>query len=355
MLIEEWFDDYQYEVDYDIGESGMKFRKVDSLNIDMHNCALRYGHHKGSPELREIIANDYEGLTKEQIVVTNGASESIFATVASIVGPRDHIIVEHPNYPSLYEIPRSLNLDMDLFHLDFEDRFKPNLEKLENLFKPNTRLVILSHPNNPTGSIITKEMLCEIVKIAEYHNAYLLFDETYRELSFGDPLPPAVTLSPKAISITSMSKVYGLPGIRIGWMIAEKPIIDRAVAVREQLTISNNAISELITKEVLQKKNEFLKNAKERIAANYRLLQDWMEKQKELEWIPPEGSIVCFPKLLFETSSTDLCRMLVRKYRTFTVPGYCFGMDRHFRIGFGGETGELKIGLNNVTSALNVL
>jgi aspartate/methionine/tyrosine aminotransferase len=352
MPIEEWFDNYQYEVDYDVGESGVKFLRFSSLNMDLGDLPLRYGHHRGSPELRELIAQDYEGFSPEQIAVTTGASEANFAVVASLVGSDDHIIVEHPNYPSLYEVPRSLNRRLDLLHLTFEEKFKPNLEKLESLITPQTKLVTLTHPNNPTGSMITEKMLYDIVEIIEAHGAYLLFDETYRELSFQKPLPPAATLSPHAISITSMSKVYALPGIRIGWVAADKHIIDSVRAVREQLTICNSVIGEEIAMNVLQRKRDFLKDVKKRVASNLEVVEGWMKHQEDLEWIHPEGGVVCFPRFKMNISTDDLCLLLAKKYKTFVVPGYCFEMNRHFRLGFGGEAEELKAGLNCVDKAL---
>jgi aspartate/methionine/tyrosine aminotransferase len=352
MQIEEWFDSYQYDVDYDVGESGVKFLTFSSLNLNLGDLPLRYGHHRGSPELRELIAQDYEDFSSNQIVVTNGASEANFAVVASLVDTSDRVIVEHPNYPSLHEVPKSLNRRTDLLHLSFEEKFKPNLEKLESLITPQTKLITLTHPNNPTGSVITEKMLYEIIEIVEKHDAYLLFDETYRELSFNKPLPPAATLSPQAVSITSMSKAYGLPGIRIGWVAADKSIIDRVCAVREQLTICNSAISEEITINVLRRKQDFLKNVKNHVATNFEAVDEWIKRQEDLEWIRPEGGVVGFPRFKIDKSTDNLCLLLVKKYKTFVVPGYCFQMNRHFRLGFGGEAAELKAGLKCVDKAL---
>lgn len=355
MPIEEWFDNYQYEVDYDIGESGVKFLKFSSLNLNLDDLPLRYGHHRGNPELRELIAQDYEGFSPDQIAVTTGASEANFAVVASLVGPNDHMIVEHPNYPSLYEVPKSLNRRLDLLHLTFEEKFKPNLEKLENLITPQTKLVTITHPNNPTGSMITEKMLYEIVEMVEAHGTYLLLDETYRELTFKKALPPAATLSPHAISITSMSKVYGLPGIRIGWVAADKSIIESVRAVREQLTICNCVMSEEITKFVLQRKPEFLRKIKQKVAINQKTVEEWMKRREDLEWIPPEGGVVCFPRLKTNVPTDDLCLLLAKKYKTFVVPGYCFEMNRHLRLGFGGEANELETGLSYADKALRKL
>lgn len=352
MELEEWFDQYQYEVDYDIGESGVKFLRLGDLDLDLSDLPLRYGHHRGAPELRELIASDYPGLSPDQIAVTTGASEANFALVASLVGPDDHIIVEHPNYPSLYEVPASLNRNLTLFPLSFEERFEPNLDKLERLITPRTRLITLTHPNNPTGSTISVKELEEVIRLVESHDAYLLMDETYRELSFEDPLPRAATLSPRAISLTTMSKTYRVPGIRIGWVAADESIIESVRAVREQVTICNSVVGERIAFEILQRKEELLAQTREVVKINYQRLEEWLEKRNDLEWIPPRGGVMAFPRLAEDTPSDDLCRLLVEKYRTFVLPGYCFQMDRHFRLGFGGDYDELEAGLECLNRAL---
>ncbi len=353
MAIEEWFDSHQYEVDYDIGESGMKFQHFSELGIDLKNLPIRYGYHRGGPELRQLIAEQYEGLSAENVIVTTGSSEANFAIVASLVGPRDNVVVEYPNFPSLYEVPLSLERDVTFFNLTFDEKFKPNLSKLAERLKKETRLVVLSHPNNPTGSTISEGELREVVELVESRDAYLLMDETYQQLAFGKILPPAASLSSRAISITGMSKAYGLPGIRIGWAVADKPIVEAMVAVREQLTICNSAISEVIATAVLKTRKAIVRRMRSELASNYEVLREWMTHQDRLEWVEPEGGVVCFPRVKGSRSTLELCRMLVEKYRTFTVPGYVFGMDPHLRLGFGGEIEELRQGLKRLRMALS--
>ena len=197
MPLEDWFDTYQYEVDYDIGESGMKFLSLNDLDFQLGDVELRYGYHLGAPELREVISQQYDGRTWENVAVTTGASEANFAIIAHLVGKDDHIVVEHPTYPSLYQVPRSLERDMSLLHLNWENDFKPNMDELEKLIKPNTKLVTLTHPNNPTGSQIDEDSLMRAVELAEENDFYLMVDETYRDLTFKDPPPLAATLSEK--------------------------------------------------------------------------------------------------------------------------------------------------------------
>jgi aspartate/methionine/tyrosine aminotransferase len=351
MPLEDWFDRYQYEIDYDIGESGVKYLNLESLGLDLGSLGLRYGYHTGNPELRRLISEQYEGFSPDQIAVTTGSSEANFAIIASLVDTSHHMIVEYPNYPSLYEVPRSLGLPHDLFRLTYEENFEPNLERLEGLFKDGTRLVTLTHPNNPTGSVISESVLREVIELVEAHDAYLLHDETYRELCFSKPPPPAAVLSDRAMSMTTLSKAYGLPGIRIGWIAGPRKIIESVRAVREQVTICNSVLGEAIACSALKQKDSILKNASERMRMNFEVLKRWMIHQGSLEWVEPKGGVVAFPRLKANASTEKLCSLLVTKYRTFTIPGYTFGMDRHLRIGFGGNADELNEGLAKLKQA----
>ena len=352
MPLEVWFDEYQFKVDYDIGESGMKYLTVRDLDLDLNNVELRYGYHLGHPELRQEISKQYSGLAEENVAVTTGASEGNFSVIAHLVGSKDHLIIEHPTYPSLYQIPRSLERDHSLFRLKWEDQFRPDLDALRKLVKSNTKLITLTHPNNPTGSVITHDELKEAIEIAEEAGAYLMVDETYREMMFDKPPPLAATLSPNAISLTSMSKTWGLPGIRIGWVVADTPIIQAIRAVREQVTICNSSLGEAIAKSVLEKKDKLLTGLREAMFSNYKIVKDWMENQSWLEWIEPQSGVVCAPRLKKGGSTDELCKLLVTKYKTFTVPGSRMELDGHFRLGFGGEQEELIRGLENLAHAL---
>jgi aspartate/methionine/tyrosine aminotransferase len=352
MPLEIWFDEYQYQVEHDIGESGMKFLTLAELDFSLDDVDLRYGHHLGSPELRAEIAKMYNNRTWDNVAVTTGGSEANFCIIAHLVGPKDHIIVEHPTYPSLFEVPRSLGREMTFLKLDWDNEWKPDLDALRKLVKPNTKLITLTHPNNPTGSVIDGDTMKEAYEIAIENDAYLLVDETYRELSFDNPPPRAATLGERAITLTSMSKTYGLPGIRIGWAVAEESVVQAIRAVREQLTICNSQLGEAIALKVLERREEVLKEIRARMLSNYKVLKDWMDSQEWLEWIEPQSGVVCAPRLKRGGSTDELCKLLVTKYKTFTVPGSSMELDGHLRIGFGGDQEELVEGLAQLKKAL---
>lgn len=356
MTLEVWFDAYQYHVEYDIGESAVKFLSVEDLDIDLAKVALRYGHHTGDPRLRECLATQYPGLSGDQVVVTSGASEAIFALNSALVKPGDHVIVEHPNYPSLYDIPRSLGCDVSLFSLEYDREFRPDLGKLEELITPKTKMISLTHPNNPTGSMISEDELRQVIALVEKHDIYLMFDETYRELDCTTPLPQAATLSPKVISVSTMSKCYGLPGIRIGWLATQDSfILDSILTIREQITITNNAVGEAIALNVLERKDSFLERSRAHVKANLATVSRWLDGQNDVEWVRPRAGVVGFPRLK-ESVKIDpegLFRTLAEKYKTFVIPGRCFEMDnRYFRLGFGAQKKEMEQGLQNLSKAI---
>jgi aspartate/methionine/tyrosine aminotransferase len=355
MPLEIWFDAYQFEIDYDIGESGMKFLSVKDLDIELEEVELRYGYHLGHPDLRKAIAELYNGREMNNVAVTTGASEGNFSVIAHLVGPDDNVIVEHPTYPSLYQVARSMGRNLTLFKLKWENDFKPDFDELRKLVKPNTKLITLTHPNNPTGSVLTLNELKEAIEIAEDAGAYLMVDETYRDLTFKKAPPLAATMSDRAISLTSMSKTWGLPGIRIGWAVAAERIVEAIRAIREQVTICNSSIGEAIAKEVLENRERILNELRERVLDNYRILKEWMDSQKWLEWIEPKSGVVCAPRLSNGKGTDRLCELLVKKYRTFTVPGSSMELDGHLRIGFGGEKEELVHGLAQLKKALTEL
>ena len=356
MELEVWFDRYQYEIEYDIGESAVKTLRLKDVSVDLENVSLRYGYHKGLPELREAVVEQYSNLNENNIVVTTGASEANFVVVSALAGPGDHVIVEHPNYPSLYEVPRSLGCEVSLFSLRFEDDFRPDLDRLKTLIRPETKLISLTHPNNPTGSMMTKEELQEVIRFVEEKDIFLLFDETYRHMASDQSLlPPAASLSEKAISISSMSKCFGLPGIRTGWLATtNSKVLAEVLAIREQVSIANNALSEVIAVSVLKRKDEFLQKARSRIEKNREVVAEWMRQQSGFEWVCPEAGVVCLPRLVEPVTITPekLYRQLAEDYKTFVVPGRCFEMDeRYFRIGFGADAAEIQTGLQNLTAA----
>ncbi|MFW9854281.1 MAG: pyridoxal phosphate-dependent aminotransferase [Candidatus Thorarchaeota archaeon] len=351
-------EEYGYErIQYNLAESSVPDAVFGDLDIDLNNILLRYGDHLGNPELRLSISSEGEGIKPDDVLIGTGAAGALFIIYTSLLKPSDHVVLLHPNYTANVETPRAIGCQVDYLALSFEEQFKLDLEKLSQLIKPNTRLVSLTYPQNPTGTVLTKSELDEIIVLVESKGCHLLLDETYRDMT-NDPPPMAASLSPQAISVSSFSKAYGLPGIRSGWLVNQDPaLMERFLAAKELIYICNSIIDEAIAAHFyINKKTQFLEDIQSHVNTNYKLLKGWLEKNELLEWVEPQGGCVCIPRIR-ETVNIDIDKfymVLKEKYRTFVAPGYWFEVGKRFlRLGFGYPSyTELEGGLQRITNAL---
>jgi aspartate/methionine/tyrosine aminotransferase len=342
---------------YNLSESSVPDRTVDIAGVELGDLLACYGHHRGRPDLRTLIASKYPRLSADQFLVTGGAAEALFVVAATVLKPGDHIVVEHPNYPSNYEVPRSLGCHVDALALQFDSQFELDLDKLAALVTPRTKLISLTYPHNPTGTMISADALNSVVALAESRGILLLLDETYRELAFDEKLPTAASLSPNAVSISSLSKAYGFPGLRIGWIATrDKSLLDSFLATKEQINICNSVVDEALACAVLDRREQILSEGRTHVRANYELLADWMATQTVLEWVPPTAGVVCFPRIKndLRVDLASFYQSLRDRYKTFVGPGHWFEQDdRYFRVGYGWPTKEdLGIGLENLRKAV---
>ncbi|MFQ6126008.1 MAG: pyridoxal phosphate-dependent aminotransferase [Candidatus Heimdallarchaeota archaeon] len=346
------------KIKYNLTESSVPDVVLDELgDLNLNNLVLCYGDHLGNPSLRQRIADGVEDLTQAQVLVTTGAAAALFIIATSLLKPKDHLVVLHPNYVTNIETPRAIGCRVDYLRLEFDKQFHLDLDKLEQRIQPNTRLISLTYPHNPTGSMISKAILKDIITLIEANGCYLLFDETYREMTFGPPLPIAASLSPNAISVSSFSKSYGLPGIRIGWLITQdKTLMETFLAAKEQIFICNSVVDEEIADHFLAKKDQFFPKTKAHIRTNFATMKAWIDKNDYLEWIEPSGGCVCFPRIKPSLNvNLDLFyKLLNGTYKTFVGPGHWFEMDqRYMRIGYGWPSNrQLEEGLHCITQAI---
>lgn len=354
-------EEYGYDrIKYNLAESSVPDMILGTLDLDLSKLALSYGDHLGNPRLREAIAGEEETLTPEQILITTGAAGALFIIATSLLTPNDHVVVLHPNYVANLESPRAIGCQIDYLWLRMEDQFQLDVSQLEQLITPNTRLVSLTYPQNPTGMMLTESALNEIVSLVEAKGCYLLLDETYRDMTFNQPpLPIAASLSSQVISVSSFSKAYGLPGIRLGWLATQNTrLMETFLAAKELIFICNSLVDEEIgTHFFISKKQQFLAEIQGHVYANFEVMQEWMKKNDYLEWIKPQGGCVCFPRIKMDINIdiNAFYELLKEHYRTFVAPGRWFEVDRRFmRIGYGYPSQqELVGGLECINQAIN--
>lgn len=342
---------------YNLSESSVADRRLGELNARLDDILLCYGDHRGAPDLRTAIAATGAGLVAGDVLVTAGAAGALFIIASSMLKPGDHIVVVRPNYATNIETPRAIGCDISFIDLTFETGFRLDLAAVEAAIRPGTKYLSITYPHNPTGVMLTEAELRAVVDLVERRGIRLLFDETYREMTFGPMLPVAASLSDRVISVSSLSKTYGIPGIRIGWLISrDAALMETFLAAREQIGISGSMVDEYIGYVALSRRDDWLAFNNARIAGAFAIVRDWVASEPLIEWIEPSGGCVCFPRIV-PAAKVDLAAFHDRLYRahgTYVGRGRWFEQDdRHFRIGYAWPTeDELRNGLQAISAAI---
>lgn len=327
------------------------------VDVDVSGLLLQYGDHLGSPALREQIAADAERLAPDDVIVTAGAAAALFATATALLGAGDHALIATPNYATNLETPRAIGAELEPLELRFEEGWALDLDRLEASLRPQTRLVSVTYPHNPTGAMIDPATLDALVKIVERHGeARLLVDETYRELAYGEPLAPVASLSERAIGISSMSKTYGLPGLRIGWLACrDRELAETLLAAKEQIMICGATIDEEIAAAVLAERARILPPIRDKVRRHLDIVRSWIAAQEVFEWVEPAAGVVGFVRVRTdqEFDPDGFYDRLLSEHGTYVGPGHWFGQHRRsFRLGFAWpETDELERGLAGLSAA----
>ena len=358
FLLERWFSKYEHDCEIMMGESGVKPLTLKEL-LDLTgntfydiDVKLGYGWSNGLPELRELVAEQYEDLDADSIVVTNGAIEANFIISNTLLDANSEVVTIFPTYAQLWQVGENLGARVKKWRLLMDNKYKPNIDQLADMIE-NTDLIIINYPHNPTGAVIDKKDLEKICELAEQHNIPLLSDEIYRGLEYKatDRAPPAVDLSENAISVAGLSKVYGLPGLRIGWLACKnKELLDRIWSFRDFTSICNGVINEKLAAIALQNR-ELLRERGLKIAIeNFEILKQWVDDHSDvISWVPPKAAVLTMLMYHFDMDSETFCRGLIEQKSVFVVPGSCFETEQQFRVGFGYDTERLKIGLQKLS------
>ena len=344
-------------IECNLSESSVWDARLGDWSKGLDPLILCYGEHRGSAQLRELIGASCGDVRPEDVLVVPGAAAALFIVNSSLLEANSTLVVMRPNYATNISTPRLLRCSIKYLDLKFENRFELDLGEVAALLTSETRLVSITYPHNPTGVVLSEEKLRALIALVERHKCYLLVDETYRDLHRGPAPPLAATLSSSAISVASLSKAYGVPGIRMGWIVCRNPELQELfLAAKEQIFICNSVVDEEIARRVLCEREKLLAGIRERVDENYRIVCDWMAHQQHLEWIAPQGGVVCLPRMRADlaVNAAKFYRQLMDKYSTYVGPGHWFELsDRYFRLGYGWEAKEkLAVGLKNISSAL---
>lgn len=351
----------------DLSENKQKSQEA----VDVANRKLTYGAIRGNDALRSNLASLYSarasGLTADGILITNGAIVANFLALYALVGPGDHVICQYPTYEQLYQVPASLGAEVSLWKMDPANKWKLDMEELKKTVKDNTKLIILNNPNNPTGQIIPKSQLEEIVEFAQEKGIIIHCDEVYRPIfhSIGpsdeDFPPSAINMGYDKVIVTgSFSKAYGLAGIRTGWIASKsKEIIEKIAEMRHYTTISVSQLDEAVAAEAVSDRcvHALLGRNIQLAKKNLDLLSNFIDEHNwACGWVKPVAGTTCFVKFHKMGKLVDdaeFCKRLLDKTGVMLVPGSkCFGEGKDFkgyvRLGFVCETEVLKDALEKM-------
>lgn len=344
--LERYFAQYEFEVETLLCSSDCESMTIaDLLALEsgaeerFHQQWLGYTESQGSLALRRAICGLYRTIAPDQVLVHTGAEEAIFLFMYAALAPEDHVIVHWPCYQSLIEVARSIGCEVSRWIAREEDGWALDVEELQRLLQPNTRVIVINTPHNPTGYQMDQETFRAVSEIAERNGILLFCDEVYRESEYrvADRLPAACDLGAHAVSLGVMSKTYGLAGLRIGWVATQHPtILAELASLKDYTTICNSAPSEFLAELALRHREVLVERTVGILARNLAVLDRFFERHGDrFTWQRPQAGPIAFPRLIGEPVEA-FCDELVREASVLLLPGGVYDdPGNHFRIGFG--------------------
>ncbi|HXB15011.1 MAG TPA: aminotransferase class I/II-fold pyridoxal phosphate-dependent enzyme [Solirubrobacteraceae bacterium] len=344
--IERFYERWEFSAELMLSSSDCESRPLSELlalepGAQERLSSLRLGYTEvaGSAELREAIAGTYEVTGPEDVLTLAAAEEGIFIAYQSLLGTGDHAVVEAPSYGSAVNLARSTGAEVTLWRRRHEDGWGYDLDELERLLRADTRFVYVNSPHNPTGSQMSAEEQRRLVAMLAERGTVLFSDEVYRGLEHDDArrLPAACDLYERAVSLNTVSKSYGLPGLRIGWVACRDPaLLGRLRELKLYTTICSSAPSELLVEIAVRHSQLLIGQARSLVLENLPALEAFLARHAELlEWVPPAAGPIGFPRVRDDRDVRDWCEQTAAEAGVLLLPGYVYDEPRHIRMGYG--------------------
>lgn len=313
---------------------------------------LSYGAIEGHPRLRTLIAGLYDRQGAENVVTTHGTIGANSLIHQTLVNRGDHVISVVPTYQQHYSIPESIGADIELLRLRPENHFLPDLAELRAMVRPTTRLIALNNPNNPTGALMDRATLEAIAGIAREVGAWVLCDEVYRgsDQEGGGYTVSIADVYEKGISTAGMSKTYSLAGLRLGWIVAPREVIEAVMIQRDYNTISVGQLDEYFAIMALENRGMIIARAQSITRGNLEIVSDWMAGQPHLSWVKPKSGTTALLKFDLPMTSRDFCVKLLEEEGVMLTPGSAMEMEGWLRLGYTNPTETLREGLSRLSA-----
>ncbi|WDD97672.1 aminotransferase [Thalassomonas actiniarum] len=362
--VEIWMNEYENNCLYNLAETCVESLtldelltmagKKDTVMAELLPMKMTYGAIEGSNRLRDNVASLYQSQHRDNVLITHGAIGANALVHATLVSPGDRVISVLPTYQQHYSIPESYGADVQILKLREENNFLPDLEELKSLVTDNTSLIAINNPNNPTGSLMDENMLNAIVEIARSCDAYLLSDEVYRGTDQqGNGFTASVAdLYEKGISTASMSKSFSLAGLRLGWIVGPKPLLEQVAIHRDYNTISVGLLDDYFAAIALENREAILARSRKITRENLAVLDAWVAKEPLISYTKPQSATVALLKYKLKMSSREFCVQLLEAKGVMFTPGSVMDMEGYVRIGFANNPEVLVAGLAKVSEFL---
>ncbi len=333
------------------GEDGAAFWK------DFSARRLTYGDIEGAPALREGICSLYRTLRPGEVITTHGAAGANHHVFYSLVEPGDRVVSIMPSYQQLTSIPESFGADLQVLHLEREQGYLPDLDRLRALCTPGTKLICINNPNNPTGSLMDGELLRAVVAIAREAGAWVLCDEVYRHLTQADVWSESIVdLYEKGISVGSMSKVFSLAGLRLGWIAThDETLLESLLSHRDYDLISCGMFDEALAALALKHADKLLARNRAVVRENLAILDAWVQSEPRISYVRPQSGTTALVYYDYALESIPFCERMYHETGAFVTPGDCFGEARCMRIGYACDRETLQAGLAALSAFLRLL
>jgi capreomycidine synthase len=360
IQLEDWLRTYYFDVSYDLGSSGMEpltlaeLKQHTSLNFDcIEDFKFADGYSLGSPALRRCIAERWADGDPHRVMVTHGGSEAIYSIMRALLVPGDEVVVPSPAYPQFANCASACGAAVRDWPINMNS-FSSSIASLASVLTSSTRMVVANFPNNPTGVSLELSQFFDLMSLLDDHACYLMWDAAFSELVYDrPPLPNPIAYYPRTIVIGTLSKAYGLPGLRIGWCIAAPQILDAMITVRDYTTLFVSPLAELVAAAALAQGDKLIAYHLEIARRNRLVLSAWAEDNSDqVEWTQPTGGVCCFPKIRALTDTYDFATFVAKTERVLVVPGSCFGCNDRIRLGFGCKPDTLIAGLERLEKGL---
>ena len=352
--VEEWFNEYEHKAVYDLADTCVESLSIDELLkiagknreylSEIYSRKLNYGDIHGSQRLKRLVAGLYKNQTENNITVTHGTIGANQLVMLSLIEKGDKVVSIIPTYQQHYSIPKSIGANVKILKLKEENNWLPDLSELEKLVSDDTKVICMNNPNNPTGAVIPNDMLKKIVQIAAKSGAYILCDEVYRGLNHsGEPFSMSIAdIYEKGISTASMSKVFSLAGLRLGWVCASPEVINEINHQREYNTISVGILDDYFSCLALENRDKIIQRNISKILAGKSVLENWLKSEKSVHCVIPQAGTTAFVGYNMPEKSTDLCKKLQKDTGVMILPGETMEMDGYLRIGYGNNPQKLE-------------